>query len=550
VELRNRLADQNVSLTLPSQRVDRFDASIAHILGGTRRAGLTFAPEAGTQRLRDIVNKGLTDAELLRGIRTAMENGYSRVKLYFMIGLPGETDADVLGIADTCRALQQQCRDLGRLQLNLTISNFTPKPHTPFQWHSVSTAEFRRRQELLRAALRPLRGIKTNVTDVRLSAVEDFIGRGDRRLAPVIEAAWRAGAGLDAWFESAERSHAAWSRAIEAAGLGGPYRSLEMGGWSAAEAFAAGDLEVFCRQPLPWDHIDTGVDKEWLAEDLRRALAAAVVPDCSFGGCSSCGVCGPELGHNVVIPPPPIPPRIPARAPASERICRLRFGFAKTGSLALISHLDTLRLMERALRRSGLPVSFSGGFHPLPRLQVGLPLPLGVEGLQEWFDLEFAAPIAPQEALRGLQEELPDELTLFSAVAVPLAAPSLLQQIHAAHWRFGLLPAPAQAAPAPERWRSAIDALLAADTLLWHDRDKKGRPRERDCRPYLLDLHPEAPGFDPPEGRAQRLDLQARVDPQGRSLRPDQVLHWLSRALGQPLVLGAMQRLSLELRPC
>jgi radical SAM-linked protein len=323
-----------------------------------------------------------------------------------------------------------------------------------------------------------------------------------------------------------------------------------MGGWSAAEAFTAGDLETFCRQPLPWDHIDTGVDKEWLAEDLRRALAAAVVPDCSFEGCSSCGVCGPDLGHNVVIPPPPIPPRIPARAPASERVCRLRFGFAKTGSLALISHLDTLRLLERALRRSGLPVSFSGGFHPLPRLQVALPLPLGVEGLEELFDLEFAAPMDPGEALRRLQAELPEDLTLLSALAVPLAGPSLVQQIRAAQWRFSLRPQESEAAPAPERWRSAIDALLAADTLLWHDRDKRGRPRERECRPYLLDLRPVAPCSDRPEGRVQLLDLEAAVDPQGCSLRPDQLRHWLSGDLGQALTLGAMQRRSLQLRPC
>ncbi|WP_371734061.1 TIGR03960 family B12-binding radical SAM protein [Synechococcus sp. CCY 9618] len=550
VELRNRLAEHNVSLTLPSQRVDRFDASIAHILGGTRRAGLTFAPEAGSQRLRDIVNKGLTDAELLRGIRTAMENGYSRVKLYFMIGLPGETDEDVLGIAHTCRSLQQQCRDLGRLQLNLTISNFTPKPHTPFQWHSVSTAEFRRRQELLRQALRPLRGIKTNVTDVRLSAVEDFVGRGDRRLAPVIEAAWRAGAGLDAWFESAERTHAAWTGAIEAAGLGGSYRALEMGGWSAAEAFAAGDLEAFCRQPLPWDHIDSGVDKAWLAEDLGRALAAAVVPDCSFSGCSSCGVCGPDLGHNVVIPPPSIPPSIPSRAPASERVCRLRFGFAKTGSLALISHLDTLRLLERALRRSGLPVSFSGGFHPLPRLQVGLALPLGVEGLGEWFDLEFAAPIDPALARRRLEAELSAELSLLSVIEVPVAGPSLAQQIRTAHWRLTLLAADGGEAPPPERWREAVAALLAADSLPWHDKDKKGRPRQRECRPYLLDLRPCRITAGGSQGGGLVVELDADVDPQGRSIKPEQLCRWFSGCLGQPLRLGPIQRLSLALAAC
>ncbi|MCP9928580.1 TIGR03960 family B12-binding radical SAM protein [Cyanobium sp. CH-040] len=551
VELRNRLADQNVSLTLPSQRVDRFDRNIAHIIGGARKGGLTFAPEAGTQRLRDIVNKGLTDAELLSGIRTAMESGYRKVKLYFMIGLPGETDADVLGIADTCRALQQQCRDLGRLELNLTISNFTPKPHTPFQWHSVSTEEFRRRQQLLRTALRQLRGIKTNFTDVRLSAIEDFIGRGDRRLAPVIEAAWRAGAGLDAWFESAERSYAAWTGAIEAAGLGGRYRQLELGAWSAVEAMEADDLAAFCRQPLPWDHIDSGLDKAWLADDLQRALAAAVVPDCSFEGCSSCGVCGPELGHNVVIPPPPVPPAVPQRAPASERVCRLRIGFAKTGSLALISHLDLLRLLERALRRTGLPVSFTGGFHPLPRLQVALALPLGVEGTGEWLDLEFTEVVDPALVRTRLQAELPPGLQLLSAAVVPTFGPSLSQELAEALWHFSLRSTATARGSAPQRldWQGAIERLLAADALIWEDTDKKGRPRQRDCRPDLLDLRLiETDGAqDVTAGRA-RLAVHASVDAAGRSLRPDQLAHWLGRELGVPLRCERQCRAALLLR--
>ncbi len=544
VELRNRLADKNVSLTLPSQRVDRFDTNIAHILGGTRKAGLTFAPEAGTQRLRDIVNKGLTDGDLLRGIRTAMESGYRKVKLYFMIGLPGETDPDVLGIADTCGALQRQCGDLGRLELNLTISNFTPKPHTPFQWHSVSTAEFKRRQELLRSALRQLRGVKTNFTDVRLSAVEDFVGRGDRRLAPVLEAAWRAGAGLDAWFESADRTYAAWTGAIEAAGLGGRYRAMEMGAWTAAEALTSSDLEAFCRQPLPWDHIDSGIDKRWLADDLKRALAAAVVPDCSFEGCSSCGVCGPELGHNVVIPPPPIPIQLPQRAPASERVCRLRIGFAKSGSLALISHLDTLRLLERALRRSALPVSFTGGFHPLPRLQLALPLPLGVEGLGEWLDLEFVELVDPAAVRARLQVELPQEFQLLSAESVEVFGPSLSQQLMAARWQIQLTPAPDPILPSLEQWQQAVAAVLAAPSLIWQDTDKKGRPRQRDCREALLGL-----GLNLEPGGSVMLELDAAIDASGRSLRPEQLQHWLSEQLDRPLHLGRLRRQALHLKP-
>ena len=544
VELRNRLADKNVSLTLPSQRVDRFDTNIAHILGGTRKAGLTFAPEAGTQRLRDIVNKGLTDADLLRGIRTAMESGYRKVKLYFMIGLPGETDPDVLGIADTCRALQRQCGDLGRLELNLTISNFTPKPHTPFQWHSVSTAEFKRRQELLRTALRQLRGVKTNFTDVRLSAVEDFVGRGDRRLAPVLEAAWRAGAGLDAWFESADRTYGAWTDAIEAAGLGGRYRAMEMGAWSAAEALTSSDLDAFCRQPLPWDHIDSGIDKRWLADDLKRALAAAVVPDCSFEGCSSCGVCGPELGHNVVIPPPPIPVQLPQRAPASERVCRLRIGFAKSGTLALISHLDTLRLLERALRRSALPVSFTGGFHPLPRLQLALPLPLGVEGLGEWLDLEFVEFVDPAAVRARLQVELPQEFQLLSAESVEVFGPSLSQQLVAARWQIQLTPATDPILPSLEQWHQAVAAVLAAPSLIWQDTDKKWRPRQRDCREALLGL-----GFTLEPGGSVLLELDAAIDPSGRSLRPEQLQHWLAEQLDRPLHLGRLRRQALLLKP-
>ena len=168
---------------------------------------------------------------------------------------------------------------------------------------------------------------------------------------------------------------------------------MEVGGWSAVAALDRDDLDSFCRQPLPWDHIDTGIDKTWLAEDLKRALAAAVVPDCSFDGCSSCGVCGPDLGHNVVVPPPQVPTQVPTKAPPSARVCRLRIRFAKTGSMALLSHLDLVRMLERALRRSGLPISFTGGFHPLPRLQMALALPLGAEAHGEWMDMEFSEPL-------------------------------------------------------------------------------------------------------------------------------------------------------------
>ncbi|MEX0588818.1 MAG: TIGR03936 family radical SAM-associated protein, partial [Cyanobium sp.] len=297
-------------------------------------------------------------------------------------------------------------------------------------------------------------------------------------------------------------------------------------------------------QSLPWDHIDSGLDKRWLAEDLQRALAEAVVPDCSFEGCSSCGVCGPELGHNVVIPPPSIPIAVPQRAPASDRVCRLRIGFTKTGSLALISHLDTLRMLERALRRSGLPVSFTGGFHPLPRLQLALALPLGVEGYGEWLDLEFTEVVDPAAVRARLQPELPAEFQLLSAAEVAVFGVSLAQELESAHWHFELQPQEGESLM-PERWQQARTALLAAESLIWEDTDKKGRPRSRDCRPSLLDLKLAEPGCD---GMVQ-ASLWAAIDGTGRSLRPGQVQHWLAELLGQPLLLKALRRQALMLRP-
>ena len=542
VELRNRLQDHNVSLSLPSQRIDRFDNNIAHILGGTRQGGLTFAPEAGTQRMRDIVNKGLTDQELSAGIETAMRNGWRKVKLYFMIGLPGETDADVHGIADTVERLRFEMRDIGRLELNLTISNFTPKPHTPFQWHSVSTAEFKRRQGILRQRFAGMRFLKVNYTDVRLSAMEDFIGRGDQRLAPVIEAAWRSGAGMDAWFDNIERTHGAWCEAIEAAGLGGRYRELELGSWAELQALTPEQRRQRCSEPLPWDHIDSGVSKQWLQEDLERALEAVVVPDCSFDGCSHCGVCGEGLGHNVVVPPPPIPTIDPPRKPPSEQVGRLRVRFAKTGEMALLSHLDLVRMLERALRRSQLPVSFTGGFHPLPRLQLALALPLGAEADSDWLDLSFTEVVQPEQLMDRLAPLLPEGFALLEAHGVPVKSPALSQMLQSAHWRLCLQPSGADPLPAERRCQEALGELLGAEALPLEELDRQGRRRRRDLRPLLLDLH-----WHQWSPHRLELGLETLVQANGRSLKPDQLRQLLSQRLGCELQQTQLRRVALKL---
>ncbi|MDX2097155.1 MAG: TIGR03960 family B12-binding radical SAM protein [Leptolyngbyaceae cyanobacterium bins.59] len=493
VELKNRLRNENISLSLPSQRVDRFDENIAHIIGGTRQTGITFAPEAGTQRMRDIINKGLTNEELLRGVRTAYEQGWDKVKLYFMIGLPGETDADVTGIAETVRWLQQECRGRGkkRLEFNLTISNFTPKPHTPFQWHSVATAEFTRKQDLLRQEFRRIKGLKVNFTDVRISAMEDFIGRGDRHLAPVVRRAWELGAGMDSWWESLERAYGAWTQAIAEAGLIWKYRQVENGEWNlfdgvGGEGVLSNSSDAL-DAPLPWDHLDTGIDKAWLKADLYRALEAAVVPDCSFEGCSHCGVCSVDFGHNIIIPPPPIPTIAGEFVPNQERAQRLRVQFGKQQEMALVSHLDLMRLFDRVLRRANLPIAFTGGFHPHPRIAIASALPLGATSSGEIVDFELTRIMDPQEFREILTAYLPANLPVYAVQPIDPALPSSTQLLDQSEF-FVAIQAGEGAEIPLATWQQWTQAILAQETIAWEHTTKSGKAQVINLRDRLADL--------------------------------------------------------------
>ncbi len=553
IEIKNRLKDENVSLQLPSQRIDRFNDDIAHILGGARKSGLTFAPEAGSQRLRNIINKNLTDDDLLKGIRTAMKNQYRQVKLYFMIGLPGETDEDVIGITETCKFLQENCKDLGQLKLRITISNFTPKPHTPFQWHSVSKTEFERRQNLLKGSFKHIKNIKVNYTDTRISAIEDFLGRGNRETSEVIETAWRAGAGMDAWFDNIDQTYKAWTNAIALAGLEGLYRKLEIGNWNnAQELNKSKDLDKFLAKPLPWDHVGSGLKKSWLAEDLKRALKSIILPDCSFEGCSNCGVCGPELGHNVVENPPPIPSERLKQNNLTIKACRVRIRFSKTGQMALISHLDLMRLIERGLRRSCLPISYSAGFHPMPRIQIGLALPLGVEAFGELMDIDFREIIDPQKMLIELQKNLPEDIHLQSSQLVTQSKKSLSQLLEAAVWTFDIYAENTQFRNSI-KWDEAVGNLNTSSELIWRDQDKKGRERVRDCKPGLRKL--KIKGFLNPEanvimGFGIKCELEALINPLGQSIRPEQIRHWLTEQVNEPLKIKEVKREELQLFKC
>jgi radical SAM family uncharacterized protein/radical SAM-linked protein len=547
VEIKNRLKDENISLSLPSQRVDRFDENIAHIIGGTRKTGITFAPEAGTQRMRDIINKGLTNEELLRGVKTAYEEGWDKVKLYFMIGLPGETDADVIGIAETIRWLRRECSIQGRrrLDFNVTISNFTPKPHTPFQWHSVSTTEFQRKQEILRAEFRRIKGVKVNFTDVRISAMEDFVGRGDRRLASVIKRAWELGAGMDSWWESLDRAYGAWTQAIDEAELSWQYRQVEQGEWNVMDATAVGafretPLQDVTPQPpqdtrldanLPWDHLDTGIDKQWLKEDLQRALEAATVPDCSFEGCSHCGVCSVDFGHNIVIPPPEIPTIAGSFVPNQERVQRLRVWFGKLGDMALLSHLDLLRLFDRVVRRAQIPIAFTGGFHPSPRISPANALALGATSSGEIVDFELTRSLAPETFQQMLVDCLPDTIPIYRVEEVDLKAHSATQAVQQAEYRLTFA-----SVENCTDWQNWINTVLASSEILFEQTTKNGKKKVVNLRDRLAELE-----LLQSESVVQ-LRYVGSCQNDGTILRPEHVTYLLEFASGQSLQLQKIHR--------
>jgi radical SAM family uncharacterized protein len=305
-DLADRYEGSNVSLSLPSTRVDAFNITLANEFSRNgRRSGLTFAPEGGSERMRKVINKMVTEEDLIRTVATAYSHGWRQVKLYFMVGLPTETDDDVLQIAELAKAVIAKGREVtghNDIRCTVSIGGFVPKPHTPFQWAAqldVETTDERLRKlrDLVRADKRYGRAIGFRYHDGRPGAIEGLLSRGDRRVGRVIEAVWRDGGRFDGWSE--HFSYDRWIAAAES-GLAGTGVDLD---WFTTRERPYDEV-------LPWDHLDSGLDKDWLWADWEDALAVAADPDgplgevedCRWTPCYDCGVC-PELGTETQIGP-------------------------------------------------------------------------------------------------------------------------------------------------------------------------------------------------------------------------------------------------------
>lgn len=384
-----------------------------------RKTGLTFAPEAGTQRLRDVINKNVTLEDLLGAVEAAARSGWRKIKLYFMIGQPTETDEDVVGIAEVVRAVMRRAKECGRpISVNVGVSSFVPKPHTPFQWRAQDElSEIERKFALLKDALN-MKGVNLSWHDPKTSRIEAMLSRGDRRVGEAIDRAWKLGAKFDGWHEHFDYDR--WLQAFEFAGIDP---------WKYANRRR--DHE----EPLPWDHIDTGITKQYLTVQDRLADQAVTTQDCRTGPCMNCGI------KNL------LPPEVDdcwreTKARFAASACDVHYS-ADSGSLPLrhrilitfakgegarwLGHLDLLRTFERAVRRAGLPLSYSEGFNPRPRMSFASALGVGITGGRELLMLELARDVDPKQVAKALASALSEGLYIVEVRALPADAPKSIQ---------------------------------------------------------------------------------------------------------------------------
>jgi len=422
-------SSQRTNLSFPSQRADRMNMDIAEELKTVRRSGITLAPEAGTERMRAVINKGLSHEQILTAIDSAYKSGWTSVKLYFMCCLPTEEDEDLVGIIDILKQATMRCRAIRKtdtekykrgMEFTCTISNFVAKPFTPFQWFGQFTREeTKRKHEVLHQALRDsgLGNVQLNKTDTEISLLESVISRGGRDMAEYIYRAWRKGATFDAWDDRFKP--AIWH--------------------SVAEEFGTTLEEIACteREPgsdQPWNIVHIGLHNWWLLKEWEKALAVKETANCTENTCHACGVCTElDTVHELAAPSKEVMKKNPfvkelnanvddeeshpslfvqqmPEAPSVDTVTRFRFLFTKRGDLRFVGHLDVQALFIRAARRAGLKLVYSQGFNPSPKLSLASPLPLYFEGEGEIAELELAEVMSADEFQSRINRQLPPEI--------------------------------------------------------------------------------------------------------------------------------------------
>jgi radical SAM family uncharacterized protein/radical SAM-linked protein len=495
-ELTVRHGPEKVAISFPSLRVGCLSAEIMETLKEVRKTGITLAPEAGTERLRRVINKDLEEEEILETARLVFQQGWLSLKLYFMIGLPTETQEDVEGIVGLCRRILRETRSRkAKKGLHVSLSTFIPKPHTPFQWEpQLPVAEVRARLGWIRRELRRL-DVQVKWQDPCLSLLEGIFSRGDRRLAAVLKRAHELGCGFDGWSDLFRFD--LWEQAFSASGT--PLEEWSRRTWRVEDI-------------LPWDHIDVGVSKSFLAEELRRAMSGERTQDCRTGQCHGCAVCQGEGGLS-----PALANDLPTLSPfpgmrafegvyhrvrGTDIVKKFRLRYAKQGPARFLSHLELTSVIIRALRRGGIPLRFSRGFHPMPRIDFGPALPVGIESIAESLDLESFGQIEARHVLEAMQRELPEGIRPLRCEEIPVQAPSLFRETTLVSYRIRI----PEGMNLPEGSLEERVEKLRSQGRWVLSRIRKEGVKELDVRPFVRALE-----LEPPDS----VRLQVLATPEG-----------------------------------
>ena len=467
--------EKMVSISFPSLRPENFSREMAQFAKGVRKSGLTLAPEAGTSRLRAVINKTNTNEDLLRATELAFSEGWTVIKLYFMVGQPTERDEDLQGIANLINEVARIARRYGQgNKVNVSLSPFVPKPHTPFQWEEQCDRrtmgdKIHRVCDLVRA-----KNVHISWRDPNVAFLEGVMARGDRRLGAAIEHAWRSGARLEGWSELFDVKR--WEDAFALAGID---PGLYLGAWALDG-------------PLPWDHIDKGVSKRFLVAERLKAASAEETNDCRRDRCHGCGLMSQPACQEVIagrVGPLGAPSatsvsqygrgrKRAAPAPAQVVARAMRMRYRKRGPARFLSHLDVVRVFERAFARAGIQLAHSQGFNPRPKIAYGPALAVGHESEAEYLDFHYLhAPHANLAALVGAQ--LPEGIEVMEIRPLYGKGPSLTALITQAQYLVAFPDGPPRADM--ERRAAALMALSSIRV----PRQKAEGVVEVEIRPFL-----------------------------------------------------------------
>jgi radical SAM family uncharacterized protein/radical SAM-linked protein len=485
-----RFGSDNVAVSLPSLRAGTLTPELMELIKQVRKTGFTIAPEAGSQRLRDVINKNISETDIIDTVRDAFQLGWQVIKLYFMIGLPTETDDDLRSLVELVRKLKKiKVLNKKSNKINVSVATFIPKSHTPFQWSSqISLAESTTKIQWIRDRLK-IPGIQFKWQDPKVSQLEGLWARGDRRLSRLLIAAYLKGCKFDGW--SDRFNYERWQEAIVEAEID-------------PEFFTTRSRQI--SEPLPWDIIDNRVDRSFLEQEWADALALKSTEDCRHGLCQQCGSCDFDE-----IEPKTYPAFEDEPLPECEVTEKTDMDFqsfcvyySKQNQAKYFGHLEMVNIILRALRRAKIPVKYSQGFHPKPKISFDDPLPIGIESEQERFIMSVPGALDPETVTRSLNQHLPDGLAVDSSQYLPKGSrhPESRSNAYRVTLRDG------------DFQKENLISFKNSSEVIISRSNRKGKLKKINLKDMVLDMELQ-------DSRQLRMFLAAD---KGRTIRPAQIL--------------------------